>query len=115
MVRRKNVLSGIGNREHTVGAVWIYAGFGSDVNGIYWFCPSFIGLEGLLKDSLNYAPTIPALAFMAFQLMFAAITLGTITSAMAERMKLSAFIVFGILWTTCLCSISSLGMGWLAG
>ena len=53
-------------------------------------------MEGLLKDSLNYAPTIPALAFMAFQLMFAAITLGTITSAMAERMKLSAFIVFGI-------------------
>ena len=70
---------------------------------------------GLLKGTLSYAPTIPALAFMAFQLMFAAITLGTITSAMAEKMKLSAFIVFGILWTTCLCSISSMGMGgWLA-
>jgi len=39
MVRRKNVLSGIGNREHTVGAVWIYAGFGRDVNGIIGFDP----------------------------------------------------------------------------
>lgn len=70
---------------------------------------------GFIKSSLDYTPTIPALAFMAFQLMFAAITLGTITSAITEKMKLSAFIVFGTLWTTCLCSISSLGMsGWLA-
>ena len=70
---------------------------------------------GFIKSSLDYAPTIPALAFMAFQLMFAAITLGTITSAITEKMKLSAFIVFGILWTTCLCFISSLGMGgWLS-
>lgn len=38
--------------------------------------------------------------FVAFQLMFAAITLAIVISAVAERIKLSAFIVFGVLWTT---------------
>ena len=107
MVRRKNVLSILAMCFLALAIVsvqWVLFGFmlafGNDVNGIIGFDSSFIGLVGLLKGSLGYAPTIPALAFMAFQLMFAAITLGIITSAMAERMKLSAFIVFGVLWTT---------------
>jgi Amt family ammonium transporter len=37
---------------------------------------------------------------MVFQLAFAAITLAILTSGIAERVKLSAFIVFGLIWTT---------------
>lgn len=38
--------------------------------------------------------------FMVFQLVFAAITLAIVTSAVAERVKVSSFIIFGVLWTT---------------
>jgi Amt family ammonium transporter len=44
--------------------------------------------------------TIPALAFMMFQLVFATVTLAILTSVFAERVKLSSFLVFGILWST---------------
>jgi Amt family ammonium transporter len=37
---------------------------------------------------------------MAFQLVFAAVTLAILTSAVAERIKLSSFIVLALLWTT---------------
>jgi Amt family ammonium transporter len=37
---------------------------------------------------------------MAFQMAFAAVTLAILTSAVAERVKLSSFIVLALLWTT---------------
>jgi Amt family ammonium transporter len=37
---------------------------------------------------------------MVFQLVFAGLTLAILTSGLAERVKLSSFIVFGLLWTT---------------
>jgi len=107
MVRRKNVLSMIALCFLALAIVsvqWVLFGFalafGNDIHGIIGFNSSFIGLVGLLKGSLSYAPTVPALVYVAFQLMFAAITLGIVTSGMAERVKLSAFVVFAILWTT---------------
>jgi Amt family ammonium transporter len=39
---------------------------------------------------------------MIYQLMFAIITPALITGAFAERMKFSAFLVFTLLWTTCI-------------
>ena len=42
--------------------------------------------------------TIPELAFVAFQCMFAIITPALITGAFAERMKFGAFVVFILLW-----------------
>ncbi len=35
-----------------------------------------------------------------FQLVFAALALAILTSAVAERVKLSSFIVLALLWTT---------------
>ncbi len=43
---------------------------------------------------------VPELAFMAFQMMFAAITPALIVGAFAERMRFSAVISFIILWVT---------------
>ncbi len=47
-----------------------------------------------------YAGTIPDYAFMVFQLVFAVITVALISGAVAERMKLSAFLLFAVLWAT---------------
>jgi Amt family ammonium transporter len=45
------------------------------------------------------APTIPESVFMMFQLTFAIITPALITGAFAERIKFSALLVFGTLWS----------------
>jgi len=114
MVRRKNVLSMISLCFLALAIVsiqWIIIGytlsFGSDINGIIGSL-EHLGLKNL--KLIDYA-------FVAFQLMFAAITLGIVTSAMAERVKLSAFLLFGVLWTTFVYDPLAhwvWGNGWLA-
>jgi Amt family ammonium transporter len=47
-----------------------------------------------------YATTIPHLAFMAFQMMFAIITPALITGAFAERKRFKAFVLFAVAWST---------------
>jgi Amt family ammonium transporter len=59
----------------------------------------YIGLRGVGKEPLAYAPTIPGTAYMAFQMMFAVITPALITGAFAERKKFKAFVLFTLLWT----------------
>ncbi len=46
----------------------------------------------------DYAPTIPHLTFMAYQMMFAIITPALIAGAFAERVKFRAMVIFSILW-----------------
>ena len=46
------------------------------------------------RADADYAPTIPHIAFMVFQMMFAVITPALISGAFAERMKFSAYLVF---------------------
>ncbi len=53
-----------------------------------------------MEPSADYGASVPHLAFMIFQCMFAVITPALITGAFAERMKFSAFIIFTILWAT---------------
>jgi len=42
----------------------------------------------------TYGPTVPHLAFMIFQCMFAVITPALITGAFAERMRFISFLLF---------------------
>lgn len=115
MVRSKNVLSMISMCFLALALVsiqWVIVGytlaFGTDIGGLIG------GLEHIVLKNLNMIDY----AFVAFQLVFAAITLAIITSAMAERMKLSAFLLFGILWTTLVYDPIAhwvWGGGWLAG
>jgi Amt family ammonium transporter len=51
------------------------------------------------NDALHYAPTIPGVLFVKFQLMFAAITPLLLTGTIAERMKFSSFIIFIASWS----------------
>ncbi len=46
----------------------------------------------------DYAPTIPNLTFMVYQMMFAVISPALITGAFAERVKFSSLLVYSILW-----------------
>jgi Amt family ammonium transporter len=107
MVRNKNVLGTIMHSFIVLGVItleWVLWGysmaFGPDhggiVGGLDWF-----GLKGVgMEPSPDYGSTIPHLAFMIFQCMFAVITPALITGAFAERLKFSAFLLFTILWAT---------------
>lgn len=52
------------------------------------------------NPNADYAATIPHLAFMIFQMMFAAITVALIVGSVVERMKFSAFLIFSLAWAT---------------
>ena len=71
---------------------------------------------GVGVEPSDYASTIPHLAFMVFQLMFAAITVALIIGAFAERMKFTALLLFSVLWSTLIYSPLAhwiWGGGWL--
>jgi len=107
MVRKKNVLGTIMHSFIAIAIVsiqWVLVGyslsFGPDVKGIIGNL-SWAGLSNVsLLPNADYAPTVPHLAFMAYQMMFAVITPALISGAFAERMKFSTFLIFTILWTT---------------
>ncbi|MFC1918140.1 ammonium transporter [Chloroflexota bacterium] len=107
MVRGKNVLSTIMMSFTTLGLVsllWVIFGyslsFGADIGGIIGGL-SYFGLSQVGQEpSAIYATTVPHLAFMAFQGMFATITVALITGAVVERIKFGALMVFFVLWLT---------------
>jgi Amt family ammonium transporter len=102
LVRGKNFISMIALAFIAFALVtlqWITVGytfaFGPDVAGLIG------GLDFLLLNGVGMGGEgIPDFAFMIFQLVFAAITLAILTSGVAERIKLSSFIILGLLWTT---------------
>lgn len=107
LVRKKNVLSTIMHSFFILALIsvqWVLFGyslaFGPDRNGFIGSL-SWIGLNGVgLAPNTDYAATVPHLAFMAFQMMFAVITPALITGAFAERKKFKAFVLFSLLWAT---------------
>jgi len=106
LVRSKTVVSMIGLSflAFALASVqWVLFGyslaFGSDISGFVGGL-NFLGLSGVGMGEAPLANTIPHLVYMAFQLVFAAVTLAILTSCVAERVKLSSFIVLGLLWTT---------------
>ncbi|MGE5237903.1 MAG: ammonium transporter [Chloroflexota bacterium] len=107
MVRRKNVLGTVMQSFVAIAIVsvqWILFGyslsFGPDVRGLIGDL-SWAGLSGVGVDpNPDYAATVPHIAFMIYQAMFAVITPALITGAFAERMKFSAFFIFTLLWST---------------
>jgi Amt family ammonium transporter len=57
-----------------------------------------LGLQNISADTVY--GTIPEYVFVAFQLMFAIITLALISGAIADRAKFSAWILFSVVWIT---------------
>jgi Amt family ammonium transporter len=102
MVRKKNVLSTI---MHSMAAIPIITLLWALVGYTLAFGPSHggliggfehAGLAGLVGEKQG---TVPSLAFVAFQMMFAVITPALISGAFAERMKFSAYVLFVIAWS----------------
>jgi Amt family ammonium transporter len=106
MVRAKNVLGTIMHSFFILGlvsVVWVVAGyslaFGPDrwhlIGSLDW-----VGLRGVGQaPNPDYAATVPHLAFMIFQGMFAVITPALITGAFAERVRFRGFVAFVVLWS----------------
>ncbi|MDQ3043905.1 MAG: ammonia channel protein, partial [Chloroflexota bacterium] len=107
LVRRKNVLATIMHSFFILALIsvqWVLWGyslaFGPDrgglIGGLDW-----VGLRGVTQEVYApYSATVPHLAFMAFQMMFAVITPALITGAFAERKRFKAFVVFTLAWAT---------------
>jgi len=108
LVRRKNVLSTLMHSWFILALIsvqWVLWGyslaFSPDtglglIGGLQW-----VGLMGVGQEpNPDYAATVPALAYMAFQMMFAVITPALITGAYAERKRFKAFVLFSLLWAT---------------
>ena len=106
LVRRKNVLATIMHSFFIlclISVQWVLWGyslaFGPDhgglIGGLDW-----AALKGVGQDPGPYGATVPHLAYMVFQMMFAVITPALITGAFAERKRFKAFVVFTLLWAT---------------
>jgi Amt family ammonium transporter len=107
MVRKKNILSTL-NLSFVVLAIisiqWVLLGYSlafspaktSLIGGF-----DFVGLKGVgAAPNPAYAPTIPHMAFAAYQMMFAVITPALITGAFVERVRFKAFLIFALVWAT---------------
>ncbi|MEO8844479.1 MAG: ammonium transporter [Kofleriaceae bacterium] len=104
MVQSKNVLSTFMHSFFAMGLVSVQfavigysLAFGHSHGGVIGGF-DYVGLAGITEHSAH--GTVPQLAFVAYQCMFAVITPALISGAFAERMKFSAFILFTLAWTT---------------
>jgi Amt family ammonium transporter len=107
MVRGKNVLGMLMQNYVAIGIVsvlWVLfvyslafstSGFGGFAGNLHQF-----GLGHMNEPVPGYSLTIPPLAFVAFQLMFAIITPALITGSTADRFKFSSYCIFIGLWVT---------------
>lgn len=87
-----------------LSVMWFVFGFslafGPDEAGGLMGNMDWVFLKGVpWTEALDYAPTIPGVLFVKFQLMFAAITPLLLTGTIAERMKFSSFIIFIASWS----------------
>jgi len=119
MVRARSVLNMIMMSISAMGVVtvlWVLYGysmaFGNDTDSIVGDPMEYFGLKGLIGGNsaaaaagkaaidIPLAGTLPMNVFVAFQLMFAIITVALISGAVSDRLKFSAWLVFAGLWAT---------------
>jgi Amt family ammonium transporter len=87
-----------------VGILWMLFGysmaFGASYGqaGLLGNVTEYFGLEGLMADDPE--ASVPAMIFVAFQAMFACLTVGLIAGAIADRTKFDAWLVFAAIWAT---------------
>ena len=119
MVRVRSVLNMIMMSIIAMGVVtvlWVTFGyslaFGNDVGNIAGNPTQYFGLKGLIgvngaaasgstpATHIALAGTLPQTVFVAFQLMFAIITVALISGAVADRLKFGSWTIFAALWAT---------------
>jgi Amt family ammonium transporter len=121
MVRAKGVLNMLMMSISAMGVVtvlWTLYGyslaFGNDKFNLFGDPTQYWGLKGLIGGNavaadpttgtaavdIPLAGTLPQTVFVAFQLMFAIITVALVSGAVADRLKFSGWLVFAGLWAT---------------
>jgi Amt family ammonium transporter len=127
MVRAKGVLNMIMMSISSMAVVtvlWVLYGysvaFGNNKFGFFGDPSQYFGLKGLIGGNavieviadpsagieaveaigIPLAGTIPQTVFVAFQLMFAIITVALISGAVADRLKFGGWLLFAGLWAT---------------
>lgn len=98
-----------------IWVVWGYTlAFGPDQGGIIG------GFQHLFLNGIDInsvSGSIPTYVFVLFQLTFAGITVALVLGSIVDRMKFSSWIVFAVLWITCIyCPVAHWvwGGGWMA-
>ncbi|MEZ0366701.1 ammonium transporter [Mycobacterium sp. pUA109] len=121
MVRAKSVLNMIMMSVSALGVVavlWVLYGysvaFGDDVGDVVGNPSDYWGLKGLIGGNavaagpanptaevqIPLVGTVPHTVFVAFQLMFAVITVALISGAVADRLKFGSWVLFAALWAS---------------
>ncbi|MEW6590413.1 MAG: ammonium transporter [Pseudomonadota bacterium] len=112
LVRAKNMLSVLTQVMAIfclIAILWAVYGYSlafGDGGSMNWAIGdlSKMFLAGITPDStaatFSDGVVIPEFTFVAFQLTFAAITVALIVGGLAERVKVSALLVFAVLWFT---------------
>ncbi len=104
-----------------LSVLWVVLGFtlafgpsyGSIIGNLDFAVLNNVPIDG----PLAYAPKVPGIGFVAFNMMVAVITPLLITGAFAEKMKWTSFCVFAIAWTLFIyCPLAHWvwGGGWLS-
>jgi Amt family ammonium transporter len=105
LVRTKNVVSTFMHTLVALGVItlqWVFFGytlaFGPDIGGLIG-APTHLLLNGVTLEP-RAGMTVPHLLFMAYQMMFAAITPALVSGAFAERINFRAYLLFTVIWST---------------
>ncbi len=105
MGRSKSVLNMLMMSFSAIGIVsvlWVLYGytlaFGSDAGGGLIGNLDLLGLKTITTSSATNG--LSDYVFVAFQMMFAVITLALISGAIADRMKFGAWVAFSVLWVS---------------
>ena len=104
LVRERQVLNTMKMSFVALGVIalqWVVIGYSlafapgtALIGGFEW-----VGLAGVTGEvNPDYGDSIPHLAFMAFQMMFAIITPALISGAVVGRMKFKAYLLFILFW-----------------
>ncbi|THD45873.1 MAG: ammonium transporter [Bradyrhizobium sp.] len=104
MVRDKNILATMAQSVAAtaiVSLLWFAAAYSLSFSGDgAWFGNlERVALAGIGFDTTSpFAPTIPEMLFMTYQMTFAVITCALVGGAVADRLKFSAFLLFCAIW-----------------
>ncbi len=104
MVRKKNVLATMAQSlvcTMVCSILWFAVGYSLSFVGEGPWLGTFekVFLRGISMESTStFAPTIPEMLFMIYQMTFAIITVALIAGAVADRMRFSAFVWFAAAW-----------------
>ncbi|GIE93666.1 ammonium transporter [Paractinoplanes rishiriensis] len=95
-----------------ISVLWLFYGFsmafGSDQGGIIGNIGDYLGTQTFLGEGDLWGATdenpsgigVPLYVFMAFQMVFAVITVALISGAISDRTKFAGWLLFAGLWAT---------------